>query len=254
MLGLNLGSRHFCGDSLASQKRATPDYLAPMPDAFRPAVLRFTVFPLLIAFATAIMTSCYLESIENAFHFCLGSLCSANFSMVMDNHVLAPFLTGIFPTDEGDASIFPPLRKALPRFGSRVVFQLRPDMTVTTVNSAIEELQSLRAIECTDFNLSLILSFSNSVSDPLGLPCGPQIASIRWGTVLNQRSQDSGGQVAQRRDPDEAIEPPTGRRFSGDVLLAAPHAPHGSVDDEERHPDNIAQPWNHGFLNSISRL
>jgi hypothetical protein len=41
-----------------------------MPDALRLAVLKFTVFPLFTAFATAIMILWYLESIADALHFC----------------------------------------------------------------------------------------------------------------------------------------------------------------------------------------
>jgi hypothetical protein len=85
--------------------------------------------------------------------------------MVMDNQIFKHFLAGFFPTDDRDLSIFSPLRKALPSFVPQVVFHLRPDMTVTAVNSALEEVWPLRAIECIDVNLSLILSFPDSVAD-----------------------------------------------------------------------------------------
>jgi hypothetical protein len=83
-------------------------------DALRQAVLQFTAFPLLIAFATAIMIPWHLESIGEAFHFCFRLLRLVDFS------------------------IFSPFRKALPSFTPQVVFQLHPDTTVAAVNSAIE--------------------------------------------------------------------------------------------------------------------
>jgi hypothetical protein len=160
VLGCNLLSGHFSGNSLAKQEQTTADYLATTPDALRPAALQFAVFPLLIAFAAAIMIFWYLESIADPFYFCL-----VNSSMVVDNQILMSFLGGIFPTHQCHFSIFSPFRKSLPSFASRVAFQLRPDMTVTPVNSAIEELWPLCIIECTDINLSLILSFSDSVTN-----------------------------------------------------------------------------------------
>jgi hypothetical protein len=98
-----------------------------------------TTFAPLIAFAITIMTFCSLESAGDAFHFRCRSLCFVDFSIVMDNQALKQFLAGVFRTDEGGRSIFSPLRKALPDFVSDVVIQLRPDMTFTTVDSAIEE-------------------------------------------------------------------------------------------------------------------
>jgi hypothetical protein len=97
--------------------------------------------------------------------FCFGSLCFVNFSMVMENEVLPRFLAGVFPTGDRDLSIFSPLRTTPPRSASRVLFRLRPDVAVTAVNSAIEELSPLRVIECTDVNLS----FPDSVADSFGL-------------------------------------------------------------------------------------
>jgi hypothetical protein len=125
VLGVNLLSSHFCGDFLAKQEQTTAGHLAATPDALRLAVLRFPVLPLLIAFATAIMVFWCLEGIGDAFYFCFGSLSFVDFSMVMDNHVLTHILAGVFRTDERDLSIFSPLINALPRFASRVVFQLQ---------------------------------------------------------------------------------------------------------------------------------
>jgi hypothetical protein len=57
----------------------------------------------------------------------------------------------------------------LPNFASQVAFPLRPDVAVTAVNSAIDELWPFCVINCTDVNLSPILCFHESVGDPLGL-------------------------------------------------------------------------------------
>jgi hypothetical protein len=54
-LGANLLSGHFYGYFQAEQEQTAGGYLATTPDALRPAVFHFTAFPLLIAFATAIM-------------------------------------------------------------------------------------------------------------------------------------------------------------------------------------------------------
>jgi hypothetical protein len=99
VLCVNLPSGRLYGDSLAKQEQTTADYLATTPDALRPAVFHFTVFLLLIAFATRIMTFWYLKSIGDAFHFCFGSLCFADFSLVIDSQVLTHFLSAVFPTD-----------------------------------------------------------------------------------------------------------------------------------------------------------
>jgi hypothetical protein len=72
VLGVNLPSGHFHGRSLGKQEGTTGDHLATETDALRPAVLRFTVFHLGIAFATAIMIFWHLESIGDAVHFCFG--------------------------------------------------------------------------------------------------------------------------------------------------------------------------------------
>jgi hypothetical protein len=136
VLGNNLLSSHFHSDLLAKQEETSAGHLATTPDTLRLAVLQFTVCPLLIA----VMIFWYLVSIGDASPFCFGPLCFVDFSMVIDNHVLTPFLAGAFPTNERDLSIFIPLRRALTRFASRVVFQRRTDMTVAAANSAIEEL------------------------------------------------------------------------------------------------------------------
>jgi hypothetical protein len=115
-LGDNLLSSHFYGDFLAKQEQTTADYLDTTPDALCQAVVQFTAFPLLIAFATAIMIPWHLESIGEAGRFCLGLLRFVDFS------------------------IFSPFRKALPSFTPQVVFQLHHDTTVAAVNSAIEVL------------------------------------------------------------------------------------------------------------------
>jgi hypothetical protein len=60
--------------------------------------------------------------------------------MVMYDHVPGPFLAGVFPTNERDLSILSRPRRAIPSFASQVVFQLRPNMTVTASNSAFERL------------------------------------------------------------------------------------------------------------------
>jgi hypothetical protein len=92
----------------------------------RLAVLKSTVFPSLILFATAIMIFWYLESIGAEFHFSFGLLCFVDFAMVIDsdNYVLTHFLAPVSPTDQRDLSIFSPLRIALPSFASQVVFHL----------------------------------------------------------------------------------------------------------------------------------
>jgi hypothetical protein len=179
--GVNLLSGHFCGGFLAKQEQATADQFAATPKALRPVVLQFTILPLLIAFATHIMIFWYLESIGDAFQFCFGSLCFVDSWMVISNQVLAHFPAGVFPTHERNLSIFSPLMKALSSFASQVVFQLHPDMTVTALNLAIEELRPLRVIECIDINLNLSLNVSFR-------PCS---------TVLQIRSVCNGGRRAK---------------------------------------------------------
>jgi hypothetical protein len=100
---------------------------------------------LFIDFATAITILWYLESIGEAFHFCCESLCLVDFSIVMNNDYQ---ILKHSPADEPNLSVLSPLRKALPNFAPQVVFPLHLDMTVTAVNSAIEELWPLRVIQC----------------------------------------------------------------------------------------------------------
>jgi hypothetical protein len=104
--------------------------------------------------------------------------------MVMDNQVLTNFLSGVFPTAQRDLSTLSPLIQALPTFTSEIVFQLRPDMTVTAVNSAIEERWRIRVRDCIDVDLSLILSFPASVTDPLGTNSGTEITLTASQTVI----------------------------------------------------------------------
>jgi hypothetical protein len=59
----------------------------------------------------------------------------------------------------------------MPSFAPQAVFQLHPDTSVSAADSAVEELWRVRLIECTDVNLniSLILFFPDSLSDPPAL-------------------------------------------------------------------------------------
>jgi hypothetical protein len=111
----------------------------------------------------------------------------------MDNQAVTHLLAGVVPTNERDLSMSSRFTKALPSFGAHVVSQLHPDMIVTEVSSAIEGLWLVRVIKCTDVNLSLLLSFPDSLAEQLGLLWqsqgrGWQIKSIQCGTRLDQLS------------------------------------------------------------------
>jgi hypothetical protein len=107
--------------------------------------------------------------LKNGATFTLGvNLLSGDF-MVKKEQTTADSLAAVCKTQKRDLLISPPLRKALPNFASQVAFQLHPDMAVATVNSPIGDFWPFCAIECTDANLSLVLSFLHSVTGPLGL-------------------------------------------------------------------------------------
>lgn len=111
--------------------------------------------------------------LKNGATFTLGvNLLSDHFYrdfMVKQEQTAADSLAAVCTTQRRDLLISPPLRKALPNFASQVAFQLRPDMAVATVDPPIGDFWPFCAIECTDVNLSLVLSFLHSVTGPLGL-------------------------------------------------------------------------------------
>jgi hypothetical protein len=111
--------------------------------------------------------------LKNGATFALGvNLLSGHFYgdfMAKQEQTTADSLAAILTTRKHDLPISPPLRKALPNFASQVAFQLHHDMAVTTVNSAIGDLWPFCVIECTDVNLSLVLSFLDSATKLLGL-------------------------------------------------------------------------------------
>jgi hypothetical protein len=69
VLGINCLAGHSCGDFLAKHEQTTTQ------DELRPAIIQFTVLPLRIAFATAVMIFWYLESIGHAVQFSFVLLC-----------------------------------------------------------------------------------------------------------------------------------------------------------------------------------
>jgi hypothetical protein len=123
---------------------------------------------MIFALITTVWLLWYLNRVANAFHYCLSSLCAIDFRAVMENHMLAGLLTGIFPKDEKLIFGLPPMIKVIHNFTREIVFQLAPDMTVTAVNSVIEARWHVQASTCIGMNLLLVVAFDPSVTDPLG--------------------------------------------------------------------------------------
>jgi hypothetical protein len=131
-------------------------------------LIRVTWIPLILALITTVLLLWYLTRVTAAFHYCLSSLCAIDFRAVMENHLLAGIFAGVFPQDDKAVFMVPPIIKAIHNFTREVIFQLAPDMTITAVNPVIETHWHIHASSCIDTNLSLVVGFDPSVTDPLG--------------------------------------------------------------------------------------
>jgi hypothetical protein len=122
---------------------------------------------LVVALAAAVTLLYLIYRIDRGLHFALSTLSAVNPDVIMESIPLTNFLVGIFPTNERAVALESALRNAVAHVTSEVTLQLQPDGVVKEVNAAIEQRWGVRASDCLDIDLSLILEFDASVTNPL---------------------------------------------------------------------------------------
>lgn len=149
-------------------KRYATYYQETMNDEIPSAIGQMIGYPFIcigVELVIVIILMIIFHKIQQTVRFCLSTLAFIDMSFVTQSQEFTNFLSGQFVTDKNAKSIEQSTINIVPDCASEIIVVIEPDRRISYINQSADTKWNLKAEDCVDVDVDLVLRFSDETVD-----------------------------------------------------------------------------------------